>query len=89
MAAGHIDFLQAVLHPLRLVAVGHGNGCHPYDCVHGGADIMGHPGQEIALCLAGLLGCLIGSHQRLPVFLLLLHLIYLLLVDVHIGKNHF
>ena len=53
MAAGDADFFQAVPYPLRLVCVGCCKCRHPYDCVHGRAYVMGHPGQEITFGLVG------------------------------------
>lgn len=35
--------------------MGRGNGCHPHDGVHGGADVVTHVGKELALGLASLL----------------------------------
>ena len=45
------NLLQTVLNPLFIVNMGRSNGCHADDPIHRRADVMGHIGQEISLCL--------------------------------------
>ena len=42
MLAGLGDLLQAVLHPLLIIDMGHRDGGHADDAVHGCADIVRH-----------------------------------------------
>ena len=55
MLAGQRDFFQAVPDLLGIVYVGGGDGRHAHNGVHGGADIVAHIGQELALGAVGML----------------------------------
>ena len=63
--AGKGDLLQAVPHPGLIVNVGGGNGGHADDAVHGGADVVGHIGQELGLGPVGGFRRVVGLLQRL------------------------
>ena len=45
--------MEAVLHPGLFIDVGQGDGGHAGDGIHGGADIVGHIGEESAFGLVG------------------------------------
>ena len=51
--AGQGDLLQAGGHLLPVVQVGGGDGRHAHDGVHGGADVVAHVGEELALGSVG------------------------------------
>ena len=55
----HLD--QAVFHAGLVVKVGFGNIQHAHNAVDGGADIVGHIGEELGLGLAGFLGLVQGG----------------------------
>ena len=63
------------MHLLRVFQVGDGNGRHAHDGIHGGADIVAHVGQKLALGPVGVLGLLLGGLRGLAG---LLHLLQLL-----------
>ena len=62
--AGKGNLLQAVLYPNFIVNMGSGNGGHADNAVHGGADVVGHIGQEVGLGAVGCLRRIIGFLQR-------------------------
>ena len=84
MVSGGEYFFQILLHLVLPVDVGDGQGGKAHDGVHGGADIVGHVGQEHALGLAGPVGLGEGVLQQG----LLLHLTLRLLVHVAEAQNH-
>ena len=53
MLAGEGDFAQTGFHLVPVVHVGGGDGSHTHDGVHGGADVVAHVGEELALGLVG------------------------------------
>ena len=66
MPAGYGDLLQAVQNPGPVVDVADGDAGHAHDAVHGGADVVAHPGEEVALGGVGVVGGLIGVQKGLP-----------------------
>ena len=64
MVAGGHDLFQIFLHLLPVVDVGGGQGGEADDGVHGGPDVVGHVGEEDALCLAGPVGLGQGVLQQ-------------------------
>ena len=65
MFAGRIDLLEAVPHFLGILNMGTRNRRHPHNGVHGGPDVMGHPGKKFRLSLVGVLRHPTGVFQRL------------------------
>ena len=65
MFAGRIDLLEAVPHFLGILNMGARNRRHPHNGVHGGPDVMGHPGKKFRLSLVGVLRHPTGVFQRL------------------------
>ena len=53
---GNGYLLQAVCHPLLIPQMGHCQGGHTHDRVHGSADIVAHGGEEITLGPVRILG---------------------------------
>ncbi len=84
MVAGGHDLLQIFLHLLPVVYMGHGQGGEAHDGVHGGADVVGHIGEEDALGLAGPVGLKEGVLQQR----LLLHLLAGLLIHAAQAQHH-
>ena len=58
--------MEAVGHPPVVLDMGGGDGRHPDDGVHGGADFVAHAGKEIALGGVGLLCARQRVLERLP-----------------------
>ena len=61
MGGGGLDLAQAVVDPGLFIDVGQADGGHTHNCVHRGADIVGHVGQKAAFGLI----CRLGIGQRL------------------------
>ena len=84
MVAGGQYFFQIFLHLVPLVDVGDRQGGEAHDGVHGGADIVGHIGQENALGLAGP----VGLGERVLQEGLFLHLPAGLLVHIAQAQHY-
>ena len=65
MVAGLGDLPQTIGHPLRVVDVGPGNGCHADDGVHGGADVVAHVGKKLGLGAIGAVGRVVSILEGL------------------------
>ena len=63
---GKADLMEAVGHPPVVLDMGGGDGRHPDDGVHGGADFVAHAGKEVAFGCVGLLCALQRFLERLP-----------------------
>ena len=71
MIAGETDFMQVFLDGGAVLRVLFRNGSQADNSVHGRADVMGHSGEEVRLCLARpisgscrILGAIIGPQQH-------------------------
>ncbi len=84
MVAGGHDLLQVFLHLIPVAYMGHGQGGEAHDGVHGGADIVGHIGEEDALGLAGP----VRLQEGVLKLLLLLHFLAGLLVHAAQPQDH-
>ena len=88
MVGGFPDLPQAVLHPLPVVQMVGGDGCHTDDPVHRGTHVMAHAGEEIALGFIGSVGRLHGFAKGDLDRLFLPHLIVHVLKTRHDSGLH-
>ena len=70
MARSSLDFIQTILHPLRIPYTAPGNFQHSHNPVNRLTDIVGHIREEFRLGPTGAFGLLQGCHQTAVILIL-------------------